>query len=191
MGKKSKSVGDKFESYIEGDNKWLHAQGRATVFKVPTPVRIKGARGRKTWGVKGSKVWVDFSGFLHPIGLAINFDAKTQKGDRFDLGLSKKSNRFQYETLVEIAAGGALAFYFAEHRHGPRNVRRSHYIFPVTADGGVAGRTDRKSVRWDAAQEFKIGLQQKWLDKLIELYSLDQFAPSLDCADLVRNLRGL
>lgn len=167
-----------WENEIRGVNKLLKGRGLANVVKMPDPVRIE-SRNQATGKITGRTVTrkhVDFLGEIDG-GRSVAFDAKSVDGGT-SWSLAKKYLD-QWQFLTTKARFGAVAFFYVQLRE---RFRKRRFVFPVDADGlvaGVASRKDgyRKSVNYEQhAAPFEVGQGDHWLHTVIGLIADGWFA---------------
>lgn len=174
ISRDNKRKADALEADLVAQNDYLLKLGLADVEKVPDPVKITSRRGGTVTGRTLARSTVDFTGVIKG-GLAVAFDAKvTSHETRFDFSAlesrPKSANaRTQREILASYAAFGAAAFVYV--RHECDIVRTREYLFPVEADGTVAGIRSKRSISFTngEARPYLVGRDQTWYDKLREL----------------------
>lgn len=110
----SQRKGANFEACLEHYHQLLEAQGRAAIFKVPTPLAIRsvGADGLIT-GRKSAPVWVDYAGCLAG-GQAVAIEAKVTSGHRWAPSGLRAA---QLERLRQVDALGGLALVLVWSSH--------------------------------------------------------------------------
>lgn len=163
MGRRAQKAGAAFERYLDAQHALFERQGRACIAKVPTPTQITGSRGRRVTARKEPKVWVDYTGLLDG-GQAVAFDAKSTKA-KTSFPFSMVSD-FQRDKLATVAKLGGLAFLLVRRREVDGTMRQQDYLYPVDSDGVIAETTDRKSIRWDTSERYRIAANVSWLDHL-------------------------
>lgn len=168
----AKRNGDFWESDLIGQCSTLRALNRASVRKLPDPVRIEGrSEGGKIHGRTVRREWPDFYGVIKG-GMCVAFEAKsTEEENRFPLAKlrdTKSGDPSQFDLLLDVVKMGGVAF--VALRHTPEHTFGADYILPVTIDGLLAGfTTDRPSLVIDDLGPFLMKPGQNWLDKIIQL----------------------
>jgi len=161
MSGRGARAGKAYERQVDETNAFLMQQGLAFVFKVPDPMQVKYREGRNYLARKSAAVYADFAGMLAD-GRFVGFDAKRcEDTDRFPFSQLSDHQRW---CLQMTAAFGGHAFVLVLRVDG---ARWNEYVFPVDEDGIIAGVTDAKSIRWDAAGAFMVPRGQTWFDQIV------------------------
>lgn len=171
MGRKSQTVGARFESHVKAENDVLRRRGQADIRRVKPPVNVLGVNRGKLTCVYSREPSVDFQGTLKG-GQAVYFDAKSVQGDRFDFSNVEDS---QLGFLAVGAALGACAFLLVEKR--VRGRVGALYVLPVSGEALIAGvahkrsmvllaPATRESVRFDVLDElgWRQAAGETWLE---------------------------
>jgi hypothetical protein len=115
-------------------------------------------------------VRVDFEGVLSPSGRAVFLEAKTSHAAP-SWPLSDVGDD-QLLRMAAMAGCGALVLLYVQRWDGPRPV--ASYLLPVDAQGRIAGlvthpaaailSNERKSIRWEDMEPWRVGAGELWLD---------------------------
>ncbi len=152
----SKGKGMVLEAHLDRLHKLYAAQGRALLFKVPTPVQITGRRaGIKVSAERRPAVWVDYSGTLMG-GLAVAIEAKLCTGVERSFPL-RNITPHQRQTLSAAHAMGAVS---AVYVRGGFLRAIDDYLVPASYIDALA----KKSFRWEDVQHFRVPPGKSWLD---------------------------
>ncbi|MDQ0299665.1 recombination protein U [Salibacterium salarium] len=135
-----------FENLVNMANTQYKNKGLALISKRPTPVKVLQSKGvhilKAVWGTKSS---VDYSGVYN--GQAIEFEAKSVAGKRFDL---KNIHDHQIQYLKNAEQHGAAAFLLIKFRD-----TREVFFTPlslITLAAKNADQGGRKSIPIDDFQ---------------------------------------
>ena len=157
MGKLSQKYGQQLENYLDRLHSLYYAQGRAFLFKVPTPLQIKGPlMGTKL--VKAAKlkaVFVDYAGTLDGgISVALESKCHTSGGPSYPFG---KMPQHQRDTLTMVHTLGGIAALYVRRVHG---MTVEDYLVPAV----WIDAHPRKSFKWTEVEKFKVPSGKGWLD---------------------------
>jgi hypothetical protein len=148
----------------------LTARGRGRVTRCHPDVQVvrQLPRGRVEGFVQGIRL--DFEGALAPSGRCVLLEAKTSHA-----GTSWPLADLGDEQALRMAAWascGALALLYVQRWDGLS--RAGDYLLPVDGQGRIAGLVthpalavldgERKSIRWEDMEPWKVGAGELWLD---------------------------
>lgn len=170
------------ETYLDGLHMAYRAQGRARLFKVPTPGEPRRAGGKLLYRRDKAR-WLDFTGLCLKTGMSLNVEAKlcvsASYKTSFPLGRLEDVQVSVFADLAEADKGiGALFVRHAPNAsslldyntHAQRLVVGDYLIPCVWRDGHLAfvgQREGRKSIRWQDIQHLKVPPRCTWLDAVI------------------------
>ena len=139
------------EIYLDRLHKLYAAQGRALLFKVPTP--------RSFAGQKRPAVFVDYSGAIEG-GTAVCIEAKMcehtslRSARGFALG---KISQHQRAILTSMHAMGAIS---AVYVRGGYSTTSHDYLVPTA----YVDALEKKSFKWTEVERYKVPPGRSWLD---------------------------
>ena len=157
MSKISQKHGQMLENYLDRLNSLYVAQGRAFMFKVPTPLQIKGQLPGvgMVKAVKIKAVYVDYAGTLDG-GISVALEAKchTTDGPSYPFG---QMPRHQRDALTMVHKLGGIAALYVRRAHG---MTVDDYLVPAV----WLDAHPRKSFKWTEVEQFKVPSGKTWLD---------------------------
>lgn len=156
MGRRQAKQGNRFQDSVSNMGTYAEAQGRLVLVEVPQPTKtLKGGEIRRT-----APVYADFFGVCR--GVMFGFDAKSVEHEsRFEFSHVRPIQR---DRLAATAKHGGIAFLLVHRRIKTPPLGQELYAFPIDADGVIAETTDRKSIRWDDALQYRIEWPNTWVD---------------------------
>ena len=148
----------------------MAARGRARVTRCHPAVQV--VRALKGGRVEGfvTGIMLDFEGVLSPSGRCVLLEAKTSHAGTSwplcDLGDE------QALRMASWASCGALALLYVQRWDGLS--RAGDYLLPVDGAGRIAGlvthpallvlSNERKSIRWEDMEPWRVAAGESWLD---------------------------
>ena len=177
MGKISQLHGAQLERYLDNLNTAYTLEGRAHIFKVPTPIMPGTGYHKTSQTRRGKSVYVDYAGTIDG-GISVALEAKhtCNQGPSFAI---KAITDYQQLTLAVVHRLGGIAAVFVRHVRG---MQRDDYLVPWVYIDGVLGI--KKSFRWDEVGHFKIPADKTWLDACDSIIGWSQpVAWACYCAD--------
>ena len=158
------------EQQLAAQCKMLALRGRAQVERSRPDVQIvRSLAGGRVEGFATKGTRLDFEGVLAPSGRCVVLEAKTSHASpSWPLGDVRDS---QVMRMAQLAACGALALLYVQRRHEGRAI---DYLLPVDGAGRIAALVthpalvvlsgERKSIRWEALEPWRIKASELWLD---------------------------
>lgn len=164
MGKVQKTLGQRWEDYIDIENKALRDQRIALVVKSPEPVRIlRSTADGQFIATFTRKSYCDYQGTL-PRGRAVTIEAKSTSSERFQFSQVAKHQRY---ILSSVARLGGLALVYVL---GPD---KGKYVLPVDAGGVIAEVEDEKGLALHEDLPWRKQYGETWLDTCRRLQLLE------------------
>ena len=159
MSKISQKYGQILENYLDRLNSLYCAQGKAFIFKVPTPLQPMGNLPGNGGYVKARKlpaIYVDYSGTLDG-GTAVAIEAKCTTVESVSFPFGDRVKQHQRDALTMVHRLGGIAALYVRRVHG---MSADDYLVPAV---WIDAHT-RKSFKWVEVEHYKVPPGMDWLD---------------------------
>lgn len=155
MGRKQKTLGQRWETYIDQECQALRDHRMALVVKAPEPLRLLRPMGDGQFlATFVRKSYCDYHGTL-PGGRAVTIEAKSTSSERFQFSQVASHQRAILSTVARL--GGLSLVYVL----GPDE---SKYVLPVSPGGVIAEVEDAKGLTLHEDLPWRKQYGETWLD---------------------------
>lgn len=161
------NMGKAWEQRLEAWHARYRANGHACIFPTPPKVKVLSmGRGGRFTGCFAGDGPPDYTGIAG--GMAVTFDAKSTKADRWPLGSVSKG---QAQHLSDALRCGSFAFIALDHPSGLWVLPWDSLEGPWRAWAGARGRAQAGTASLTAEQIEAMGFRfgvDGWLDAVLE-----------------------